>query len=113
MANIPNARPSILWKIVHLEPAVYRGLIVAVVGLLASVGVFVSPDIPDNLILLIGSLAATTQALWTRAAVVAEDKVVAYLENPATGTRLKAGPAVPAAHIPGADVDAAVYQKAA
>lgn len=113
MATNLNARPSFLYKLTHLEPAVYRGIIIAVFGVAASLGVVVSDTIPDQVIVLVLALLPLIQGFWTRTAVVAEDKVVAYVENPLAGTQLKAGPAAPAVGTSKAIVEAAVYQKAA
>lgn len=113
MADGNARRPSIWWKLAHLEPAVYRGIVVAVFGLLASLGVVISPDIPDQVVIVIMALLPLIQGLWTRAGVVAEDKVVAYVEDPTSGTGLKAGPAAPAPYISKHRVEEAVYEKAA
>lgn len=108
-----NQSPSFWYKLVHLQPALWHGLVVAIFALLASVGVVVSPDIPDNLVAVIIAVAALVQALWTRSVVVPEDKVVAYVEKPWSGEQLKAGPAAPSPATSKALVDSAVYQKAA
>lgn len=73
---------SLWYRLVHLNPTLWRGLVVAVVALLLSVGVKVSPEIPDNVILFITALAAVLQALWTKPAVTANAKVVAFLPDP-------------------------------
>lgn len=77
---------SFWWKLTHLEPAIVRGFIVAVVGLLSAFGVLISPEIPDQLIVFIGAITAMIQALWTRAAVTPNAKVVVYTEDPTDAT---------------------------
>lgn len=92
MATEAPKSSSVWYKIVHLEPALWRGLIVAVFTMLASFGILVSDDVPDNLISLVLALAAIIQALWTRQAVVPEDKVVVWKDE---RQNLRAGEAVP------------------
>lgn len=70
------------WKLTHLDPAVYKGLVVAVIGLLAAFGVAIAPDIPDQVIGLVVALMAIVQAIWTRRDVTPNAKVVAYLPDP-------------------------------
>lgn len=93
MATNSSPRSTSIWyKIINLEPALWKGLIVAVVATLLSVGIKVSPDFSDNLIGLVVAVAAIYQALWTRESVVPEAKVVAYVDG---NEILRAGPAVP------------------
>lgn len=73
---------SLWYRLVHLNPTLWRGLVVATVGLLLSIGVRISPDIPDNVILFIVALAAVLQGIWTRPAVTANAKVVTFLPDP-------------------------------
>lgn len=87
-----NNTPSIWYKLVHMEPALWRGLIMAVFTMLASFGILVSDDVPNNLIALVLALAAIIQALWTRQAVVPEEKVVVWKDDK---QNLRAGEAVP------------------
>jgi len=82
------------WRLVHLDPALWRGLIVAVVFVLAAFGIAVSPDIPDSVIGLVGAVLAVLQALWTKPAVTPNAKVVTFLEDPAKPRIISAGDAV-------------------
>lgn len=77
---IPNN--SFWYKLTKLEPAVYRGLIISIVALLASVGVAISPGVPDALIGFILVVVPIVQALWTRPAVTANARVSVYLPDP-------------------------------
>lgn len=70
------------WRLVHLDPAVYRGFIVATAALLVGLGLTFGADLPENLVVFIGAIFALAQGLWTRGAVVANDKVLAYLPDP-------------------------------
>lgn len=70
------------YRLVHLDPALFRGLVVAVVALLASIGILVSPDLADSLVGAVVALSAIVQALWTKPAVTPNDKVVVYVPDP-------------------------------
>jgi hypothetical protein len=70
------------WRLVHLEPALIRGLAVAVVGLLGSVGILVIPGLPDGLVGVWLALAAIVQALWTKGAVTANARVAVRVPDP-------------------------------
>ena len=86
---------SFFWKIVNLDPALLRGIIVAVVALLASVGVMVSDDIPEAVIGVFVAAAAIIQATWTRGAVTPNAKVAVRVPDPVNAPdRIEAGPAV-------------------
>jgi hypothetical protein len=113
MAHNEQASPSFLYRFTHLEPAVYRGIIVAVFGVLASLGVVVSDSIPDQVVVLVLAILPMIQAAWTRASSVPTDKVIAYVEDPYAGKHLKAGPAVPPPEVSQARVEQVVYEKAA
>jgi hypothetical protein len=113
LSNDPPRSPSAWWKLTHLEPAVYRALIMAVFGILASLGIVVSDAIPDQVVVLVLALLPLIQGVWTRAGVTANDKVVLYSNDPTNGLQLVAGPAVPNASISEQSVERKVYQKAA
>lgn len=61
---------TLWWRLINLDPAIYRGLIVAVVALLASFGVILVPAIPDQLIAVIAAVSAAVQAIWTKRGTV-------------------------------------------
>lgn len=92
MATSTPKSPSVWYKLVHMEPALWRGFIVAIFAVLASLGILVSDDVPNNLIALVLALTAIIQALWTRQAVVPEAKVVVWKDE---AQNLRAGEAVP------------------
>jgi hypothetical protein len=86
---------SVWWRIVHLEPALWRGVVVAAVALLSSVGVVVAPAVPDTLVLFIVAAAALVQAVWTRPAVTANARVVVRAPDPIDQpAKVEAGEAV-------------------
>jgi hypothetical protein len=75
-------KTSVWWRVVHLEPALLRGAVVAVVALLGALGILVSPQLPDVLIGAWAALAAVLQAVWTRPAVTANARVVVWAPDP-------------------------------
>lgn len=94
-----DERDTFLWRLVHLEPVVLRGIIVSLVLLLASVGIVVSPQIPDQLVVFLASVGALYQALWTRPAVTANAKVVVAAPDPVDRPNVvAAGEATTTAH---------------
>lgn len=80
--NPNQTQDTFWWRLVNLDPAVYRGIIMAVVLLLASLGIAVSDDIPVSVIGAVAALFALIQAMWTKSAVVPNAKVLAYLPDP-------------------------------
>jgi hypothetical protein len=83
------------YRLTKLDPAVFRGLIVSVVALLASVGVAISPGVPDALIAFIVVVVPLAQALWTRPAVTPNARVSVYLPDPVNEPQVvEAGEAV-------------------
>jgi hypothetical protein len=70
------------WKLVHLDPTLLRGLIMAAVLLLSSLGILVSPEVPNSLIGFIATVLAIVQALWTRPAVTANARVAVLVPDP-------------------------------
>ena len=72
------------------EPAMLRGVWVAIVGLLAALGITLAPGIEDKVNAILGviiAIVAILQAYWTRGAVtpagVAENAVAAAAYSPA------------------------------
>lgn len=70
------------YRLVHLNPALFRAFIVALFALLASLGIVVNASIPDSLITVVLAVAALIQALWTKAGVTPNDKVLVYVPDP-------------------------------
>lgn len=90
--NASSSSPSVWYKLVHMEPALVRGFVMAVFALLASIGIVASDAIPDATIGFVLMLFALIQALWTRQAVVPEEKVVVWKDE---NENLRAGEAIP------------------
>lgn len=73
---------GVLWRIVHLNPSLFRGAVVAVVALLVSLGIVIAPAVPDQLVTAVVAVAALVQGFWTRDGVTPNDKVLAYAPDP-------------------------------
>lgn len=69
-------------RLVQLDPALLRGLVMATVFLLGTLGVVVTPELPDALVGWIAVVLAIVQALWTRGAVTPNKKVLVYVPDP-------------------------------
>lgn len=80
-------KTTLWWRLVHLDPALLRGAVVAVVALLGALGILVSPQLPDVLIGAWAAMAAVVQALWTRPAVTANARVVVWAPDPVGSPR--------------------------
>lgn len=81
--NIPNpGEDTFMWRLVHLNPVIWKGVIVAVIAALAAFGVHLSPAIPDALDGLIAAVAVLAQTLWVRPSVTPNAQVVALLPDP-------------------------------
>lgn len=70
------------YRLTKLDPALFRGLVIAAVAILASIGVAINPALPDALVGLIWALSAVVQALWTRPAVTANARVAVSVPDP-------------------------------
>ena len=70
------------WKLVHLEPALLRTLIVAVATLLGTFGVFVASDQIDAIIGFATVALIVVGGVSTRSAVTANARVVVEAPNP-------------------------------
>jgi hypothetical protein len=70
------------WRLLHLDPVLFRSAVVAIVALLASLGIVVSDTIPDSLITAVATIAALVAAIWNRDGVTPNDKVVVYQPDP-------------------------------
>lgn len=104
---VVNPNDNFWYRLTKLDPAVFRGLIVAIVALLASVGVAISPGVPDALIGFIWAVSALVQAAWTRQAVTANAKVAVVVPDPVNNPQIiEAGEAIATAP-PAAIVEAA------
>jgi hypothetical protein len=95
------------WKLVHLDPALIRGLVMAGVLVASSLGILISPDVPNSFIGFIAALLAIIQAVWTRQAVTPNAKVAVIVPDPINAPGIvKPGNAVTDA-TPAAIIDAA------
>jgi hypothetical protein len=84
-----------LWKLVHLNPALYRGFVLAAFAIAGGFGFVASDKTTEAVFLGITALVAIIQALWTRGAVIAKKKVVVYKPDPVDEpTKVAAGEAV-------------------
>ena len=83
-----------MWRLVHLNPALWRGIILTGVAVLTSAGVFISPDIPNATIAFIFAALPMIQAVWTRGAVTPNAKVVVAMPDPTQPDEIVAGDAV-------------------
>lgn len=80
-----NPEDTFWWRLVHLNPSLYKGVIVALIAVLAIVGVHVSPGLPDALDGLIVALSAIVQAVWVKTSVTPNAQVVVAVEDPHQG----------------------------
>ena len=69
-------------RLATMNPALLRGLVVALVWFLASIGIVLSPNAPDASIGVLAAILAIVQALWTRPAVTPNAKVAVYVPDP-------------------------------
>jgi hypothetical protein len=70
------------WHLTHLEPAMYRGAVVAVAALAGAAGLVVSDQSTGAVIALATAVVGLVQAFWTRGAVTANQRVVVYKPDP-------------------------------
>lgn len=70
------------WRLVHLDPAILRGAVIAIVTLVSALGFVISEQTLAAFLTAIGALLAIVQALWTRGAVTPNAKVVVYKPDP-------------------------------
>jgi hypothetical protein len=73
---------SPLWNLVHLSPALYIGLVVAVAGVLGAFGLAISGEQKESLGTLVLSVVAILQAVWTGAKTTPNKKVVVVAPDP-------------------------------
>lgn len=71
-----------LWNLIHLNPALYIGLVVAVAGVLGAFGLAISGDQKESLGTLILSVVAILQAVWTKSKTTANKQVVVKAPDP-------------------------------
>lgn len=102
-----DPKDNIWWRLVNLNPAIWRAVITALIGILLALGVKLSPDLSDKILVAIPFVLALLQGVWTRAGVTPNAKVAVVVPDPVNApNQVEAGEAVvnaPAAEI----VDAA------
>lgn len=92
--GIPE-NPGFFWKLIHLNPALWRGVVIAVFALLSAFGFFVVQERQEAVLGLLMALVALFQAFWTKDATMAKRQVVVYKPDPvAEPTKVSPGPAV-------------------
>lgn len=79
--DVPE-NPGFLWRLVHLNPALYRGFVVAAVMIAGAFGLAVSDNQTNAIVLALTAVAAVAQAIWTRRSVTANRKVVIMKPDP-------------------------------
>lgn len=90
-----DARDNALWRLVNLQPATWRGIVVAVFVFLAAVGIKVDPGIPDAAFLVVLALLPVAQGLWTKGAVTPNARVAVSVPDPIRSPQvIEAGEAV-------------------
>lgn len=92
--NLPED-PDFWWKLVNLNPALLRGLVIGTGALLATFGLVLGDEKQGAIITAVTAILAVVQALWTRRAVTPNIKVVVYKPDPVALPDVVApGPAV-------------------
>jgi hypothetical protein len=90
-----ETKDGIVWRIVNLNPSIWRGVVAAVFVFLAALGIKVAPDIPDAAWLVVAAVIPLLQAISTRKAVTPNAKVVVRMPDPVNEpTKIEAGEAV-------------------
>ena len=92
----PDApQDTVWWRLINLQPAAWRGIVMAVFVFLAAVGIKVAPQIPDAAFLVILALLPVIQAVWTKTAVTPNAKVLVRVPDPVNQPlEIEAGQAV-------------------
>ena len=82
MKPVGDPKDSVMWRLVNLQPAVWRGLVVAVIAIAGTFGFDAATDLPDNVMLVIIGLIPIIQAVWTKGAVTPNAKVAVVVPDP-------------------------------
>jgi hypothetical protein len=94
--NTAGPKDTVLWRLVNLQPATWRGVVTAAFVLIAAFGIKVAPEIPDAAFLVILAVLPVIQGLWTKSAVTPNAKVAVRVPDPVNAPdEIEAGPAVP------------------
>lgn len=79
--EIPDS-PGFLWKLVHLDPALYRAFVVTIALLCGAFGLVVSDQSVGAIVTVVSAAIALIQGVWTRKSVTANAKVVVLKPDP-------------------------------
>lgn len=79
---MPN-KNSFWWRLVNLEPVLWKTLILTIFAILGNVGILVSDDLANNLVVAWTSLMSLIQLLWVRGGVTPNAKVAVTVPDPA------------------------------
>lgn len=86
---------SFWYRLVTLDPVVFRTAIVGIVTLLADLGVVISPSLPDAIVGLITTVGAIVTAVWARNGVTPNAKVAVIVPDPVNNPHIvEAGEAI-------------------
>ena len=90
MSNNTEPNDSVWWKLVHLEPTLLRGVFTGAIGLAGTLGVFIIPGLPDQILGFWVPLMAILQVILTRPAVTANARVLALVPDPVNAPQVVA-----------------------
>lgn len=71
-----------LWNLIHLNPALYIALVVAVAGVLGAFGLAINGEQKEGIVSLVLSIVAILQGVWTGTKTTANKKVVVAAPDP-------------------------------
>lgn len=89
-----DPKDTIWWRLVNLQPATWRGIVVAAFALAAALGIKFAPEVPDAAFLVVLAALPLIQGLWTKKAVTPNAKVAIRVPDPIKHpNQIEAGPA--------------------
>lgn len=106
MSNATNEpKDTFWWRLVNLNPVIWRGIISAIIGILIALGVKFSPDLPDRILVALPFVLALLQGVWSRASVTANAKVAVVVPDPINAPKeIEAGEAVVPYNVSAAEI---------
>lgn len=82
------------WRLVNLDPAIYRAVITAFFMLAGGLGLHYATDLPDNFIAALAAILMLVQGVWTKGSVTPNAKVLVRVPDPVNDPSfVAAGPA--------------------
>jgi hypothetical protein len=84
---------SMWWRLVNLEPVLWKTIILTIVAVLGSVGILVNDDLANNLVILWTTLMSIIQLVWVRGSVTANARVAVLVPDPADPSAVAPGAA--------------------